>query len=504
MNAKNILAFEANVHRVLSTFCANPPRLLVHVGSFIRDISPFVYDLHYYFETNHNTDRQRALFALVSTTITVIVETMLDNYCEFCHYHTMKNTGPCNTLMGLLVIMSLLVAIVDDKWALAERWTVYCRPTDKKPLKIAASAETFPYLMRNGCIVSPVAVCGYTFSELTMAMQTLGLNWYKLEPVDEVETYIKGLLHRWCVISASPSKSMQAAQTNASVDVNKWLTDRLRTGIQLVRMLWPFHFFRVNEQIDPVAALFGGDQRLVNANIENLRAKILETVIELSKTRGVKSEIVTKLQRLLVLYGDPEQFVNTRGLERAQASVMIMTVRPEIFPEMTRFYKSALMTNMCKLMKEEDAEYYKKYTYMEHMFAVLMKTYTLNSLLASHELDFFKDFVAYEMDIPLFYREFRAKQEPLLLCFFSRMCVFFDKKVYMCTSVEMAIVVWAKLIMTKLSSRLKQRDMSVSLLSLIGMTQYKERTVETLTHVFTSGNANEISTFFTEGDILDE
>lgn len=504
MSATPIATFENTVYRVLSAFCTTPPRLLVHVGSFIRDFSPLVYDLHYYFETNLNTERQRALFGLVSTTINIMLETMLANYREFCQYHTMKCTGPSNTLMGLLILMSMLVAIVEDEWPTTTRWKTYCDPTEKKPMKIDVAADTFPYLLRSGVVITTTPVCKYSSTDMAKAMQALSLNWYKLEPNEVVETYIKGLLHRWCVIAASPSKTMQAIQADSSIDTNKWLTDRLRTGIQLIRMLWPFYFFRVNERTDPVATLFAGDQRLVAANIENLRAKILDVVMDLSKTRGVKSELVTKLQRVLVFYGDPEKFVNTRGLEGAQASVMIMTVRPEIFPEMTRFYKSALMPNMCKLMKEEDADYFAKYTYMEHMFAVLLKTYTINSFFATHELDFYKDFVSYEYEIPLYYHEFRSRQEPVLLNIASRMYVFFDKKVYPCASVEMAIVVWVRIVMTKLSSRLKQRDMSAALLSLVGMTQYRERTVETLTHVFTSGNANEVSTPFTTGELLDD
>jgi len=453
------------MQEVLQRFIDKPPQLASSIGIFIREIAPHLIVVNEALEDMDVVDRNHNLLHTICLSLPVILDVMITNFKQLMDYHSMNTTGPCNGVMGLFFIMSYLIVIIEDRVDVPLR----------KPWQIMTPAKNIGNLMQYKLVTSEKPIKSYTKDDLNKAMNVLAVYWYYLDhEIVGLEEYLLGLLHRLCLISTCVDDDIEVISTcrdkiprdakEIESTVFRIVTSRSRQVVTIARMLW---LLRLAAKMEKVPEK--GDEADKKC-IALIREYTMETVKVLSKTREAKSEIREVFPRLAQLHGDVEMFVNNRGMENARPASLIMSVRPESQQAISQMHQFVILELIAAKMKDEEPDYFDKFTRYEHIYALLLKTYVMNMALKDHNVDFFKDYIIYEMNLPFFYDRIANSREPVVIQLFSKLHVYFEGKLHVCSCIEMAIVTWLRIVLYRLHGRLNRQDLSNTLKHLLGIT----------------------------------
>ena len=457
---------------LITKFIEKPTKLVSEVGMFMKDITPYLMNLNEQLEDKKFLAQHPTLFDLMAKCLVYLLDMLLRQFKAFFDYHNMKSTGPLNCAMGVFMLMQNFVALMEDRV-----------DNKHKPWQMHTSAKDLPFLLANKLCVSDKLVKSYTHDEMTMALYVLGVKWVGIDwrGHAELEQYLLGLLHRLCMLCICVDKTIHDIATGADGatrdkreienEIYRINVLRSRACMQLFKMLYIVRFIA---SADKVMVPTDKDDEIWR-QVEHLRTYSIDLVKILTKTREAKAEIYAALPKIMILYGDVEMFVNKRGLENARPNSLLMTVRSEAQQAMTLMHQFVILESVQRNMHDEDEDHFKRFTRMEHSYMLIFKAYMINMAIKDTktekkvDIDFFKDFIIYEHDILHFYDRFSKHDEPVVLHIMGKMHVFFKGKLYMCNCIEMAVVIWARLILNNCGGRIGTSDVTKQMRNILGV-----------------------------------
>ena len=446
---------------LINNFITNTPKLVSGVGQFINDVAPLLIELNEKIDEPAYAEKRVPLMQKMVKSTFVMLDLMLSHFMEFSDYHSMSATGPWNGIMALFTTMAYFNGIVEDRVS-----------NKSKPWQMWASAKTLPFLIKNRVVISDDMIKSYTHEHMHMALHVLAVRWYRMEIAHpDLEKYLLALIHRQCILLVSEDKEIDTILKCADGvprddkerenDVFRMMTMRCRRCMQLIRMYYLVKF--------PSRFTVKTESRVRNPDsINRLRIYTSEMIKILSKSRDAKSELRTVFPKLILLHGDVEAFINARGMENARPVSLLMTVRPEAQQAIAQLDQFLILQKVADNMRDDDPLYFDKFTRYEHAYLITLKTYVINMVLKKHDIDFFRDYIVYELDIPYFCNEFTRKNEPVLIQLFGRIHVYFSNHIYMCNCIDAAIVTWIDIVLNELGGRLCRRDLTETLQHLLG------------------------------------
>ena len=457
---------------VIEKFMQKPTKLVSEIGLFIRDITPHLMSLNEQLDNPEFVRRHPTLLGLIAKCLEALMEIVLKQYKAYNDYHNMTSTGPLNCIMGVFMIMQYFAVLIEDRI-----------DNSLKPWQIRTSAKEMLYIVKSKMCISDKPIKSYNLDDMTMALYVASVRWYRLDWQchEEIERYLLGLFHRLCLLSVCVDEEINNIvsgkdgvirdEREIENEVHRINVIRSRSSMQLFRMLYLLRFIK---NIHKVIVPTDKDDE-VWRQVEHLRRYSADLIKILSKTREAKTEIYSVFPKLLQLHGDVENFINKRGLENARPNSLLMTVRPEAQQSMTLLHQFVILSNVQTMMNDDDPDHFNKYTRYECIYMLILKTYMINMALKDtktdkkSDIDFFRDFVVHEMDIPHFLDRIMSTHEPVVLQLFGKLHVYFDKKLYICHCVEMAVIMWARLILHDLGGRIGTSDISKPLKNLLGI-----------------------------------
>ena len=448
MNKKQ---FESKLSGLLVEFNMNPPMLPSAIGSFLLEIQNYFHDMNVYFE---DPSYDKDLFKTVAATVKTLLLIATQNFDNCSRYQNMEKTGPWSTIMGIFVVMSTLLVILEDK-------------EKTKPWQINYSATQLNYILVNECCVSERNIKSYTVGDMLVALRLLSVNWYRLYFHDELRTYLYGLLHRACILVGHPSYANvhdcdEFRDETPTPNLYMANTDLVRLfSMQLIRMLVIIEF--------PRGRTSTPESFMQQNYIQGIRDFVRKQADVLSKTREARTEINVLFPRLMVNHGDSELFVKMRGMEKARPASLLMTIRPETQQANSQMTQFVMIERIPQFMFDDDVDYFEKWTRSQHAYSLLLKTYVINMPFKQYGIDFFNDYVIFEIDIPVFLNKITKHPDPLIIQLFGRLNVVFLGKLYMCSCIEHAISLWATIILEKRSGILVRKNIARALYEILGL-----------------------------------
>ena len=450
----------------LTEFVKKPPLLPSGLGLFIKEITPYLLGTNEAFEDQEYLNNHRQLLQTICRALPVMLDLQLKTFKQNIENHNLESTI-CSGMMGLFFVMSYLVIIIEDRVESGKPWR----------LGVAADVIGNGTLIEHKLVSSAKPIKSYTRDDMSRALYVLAVYWYRLDSsVLGLEEYLNALFHRMCILSVSYDEDIEKITTGADGvardakeienTVMRLVTSRSRHVVQILRMLWLLRFQKNTCEIIEEDPLIQDENNIrCMARMREFGAK---TVKVLSRTREAKAEVREVFPRLAQLHGDVETFVNIRGMENARPVSLLMTVRPESQQAISQVHQFVLLERIQEKMNDEDPDYFDKFTRFEHIYAVLLKAYIVNMALKEHNINFYKDYVVYEMNLPFFADQIARCNEPVLVQLFSRLHVLFRGKIYKCACIEMAIVTWLRLVLHQLSGRLNKVDVTKAIKFLLG------------------------------------
>jgi hypothetical protein len=362
----------------------------------------------------------------------------------------------------LFVVMATLATMVQERVIAIKpdnrHWLIWHAGPD--------SAQDMKYVLRNELVVSTGPILRYTRAEVDKAQYVLATQWYLLEPHPDLLTYLHMLLRRACVLVATPDSDIM--DLHDEQEIEKQMIERTRIGMTLVRMLLLAEFASSRR---PAPALSGPYVRECEPAIASVRAYMDGQVKLLASTREAKSELAAVFPRFAVFHGDIEAFVKTRGMESARAASVLMSVRSETQQAIGKLHQFLLIENLLRRSNDEDPAYFNRITRYEHIYAILLQTYAFGVAFRGLRtpIDFLRDFVVLEHDLPIYLRKINLTKEPVLIMLFGRLHVYHNNVVIVCTSVAMALVVWLRVVLFTMKGMLMRNNVSAICRQLLGI-----------------------------------
>ena len=450
--------FESAVMRILAQVNESPPRLVSAVGKFLMEFEPLVLELNMYFEIA--TVVAIRMFNLVERTINTLLEISIRGFDDFSLYHNMHSESPWSTLMGVFTVMAELLVIIEDRWPLY-------RSHSTKPWQCVDSAHSFEYILSNNMCSSSRPIKSYTMHDMVVALKLLSTHWYRLEPNDQLHTYLYALLHRGCILVAHPGPdtvhnidSLRSPSVCASGGANGTYEANSHAirliSMQLVRMILLVEMTR-KRFVCVDAPAMGEDV----AGIRRFMRKHADT---LARTREAKAELTVLFSRLMISHGDSERFVQIRGIESARPMSVIMTVKPETQQSYMHLHQFLLLDRIIAVTADEEPGYFDRWTRAEHAYTVLLKIYLMNTALMQYGINFFNNFFVLELDLPVFANKImHNRREPLLIQLFGKVHVFHKNQIHRCTSIEHALAMWMRLVVRDHAGTIQRRNITRSI-----------------------------------------
>lgn len=477
-------AFEKVIISVLREYDTIPDKIFLSVGTYVSKLNKHIRSLHEYlisFNTSKPTPTAKVIYTMTTDIIQNMKNRMVRNFNAYCKYIRLRSDGPWSVVMVLFCLMSNLVVIVED--------VRDAFGSDKEPWRCEAPATDLPYILNGNMCVSRSCIKSYTVDELRAALYLIALHWHGLSAHVELTRYMNALLHRACMLVSHPSylKVMnntqlcsplqtvskgQAASTAISNDTQLYRVNYNGVrffSMQLIRMFVTIDIAHRLQIEDTVGTFYGNDAASAVTDITNIRTFIYDQVDVIADSNEMRSELTGSFSRLVVMHGDSETFINSRGLENARPQTVLMTVRPETQEAYSVLHQFLLYKKMAELTKEEEPDYFQRWTRAEHAYTVLLKLIMVNMPLKETGVDFFKDFVCYDIDLPHHINNIIEMREPKVIQLFGRMHVTFEGKLYMCTCIEQAIAVWMRVVISKLQGTLSRVRISDKLSMMLGI-----------------------------------
>lgn len=514
----NTAAFERLIVEVLKEYDTIPDRIFLSVGTYVLKLNKHIQSLHEYltsYTENTLTPTARDIYRMTTTMIQTIKKRMVLNFNVYCKYTRLRSDGPWSVIMLLFCLMSNLVVIVEDVRDVFG--------SDKEPWRRDISATTFPYILERGMCVCRSSIKSYTVEDLRAALYLVAFNWYGLAGHSDLTTYMHALLHRACMLISHPSyesvmnnKQMcsplqtvgESRTAAADVPKDKQLYRVNYNGVrffsmQLMRMFVTIDIADRLQVEDIVDVFYDSNANNAAADLASIRKFIYDQVDVIVDSNEMRSELTGSFSRLVVLHGDSETFINSRGLENARPQTVIMTVRPETQEAYSVLHQFLLYKKMAELTKEEEPDYFQRWTRAEHAYTVLLKLIMVNMPLKETGVDFFKDYVCYDIDLPHHINAIMETREPVVIQLFGQMHVTFEGKLYMCTCIEQAIAAWMRVVMSKLQGTLSRVRISDKLCLMLGILQEAQTP---LRNSFASNTPSAVSSKkyanVTDGDVV--
>lgn len=457
MNAEKVCS---DVTRKLRAVIEHPPRLPSHAGDVLSAFAGVFFEFNYALDTCTPDTRIIAVTATIEA-MQALVRAMCHNYEDFSKYKNRNAAGPWSTIMALFVVVANFAVIVEDRQPTPRLW------------QCSRTALDLAYIAENELCVTPTRpVKSYTVKDMTVALHLLGLRWYALTFHPALSTYIYGLFHRALILAAHPGPDtvfndpvyVQPVPDNAGLC--QLSTAGLRLfSMQLIRMLFlttlepittPAPRNITHPMLTPVAAAAG------------VRRFMVAQVAVLARTRDAKKELAARFPHLMLIHGDPEEFTRLRGMEKGRAQTVLMALRSHTQQAYAKLQQFLLLDKLIQLTSDDEPDHFDKWTRGQHAYMLLLKTYIMNMALTPLGIDFFKDYVVFELDLPHFINHFAHANEPLVIQLFGKLHVHYRKRIHICASVEHALALWCHIVLTHLGGILNNKHIAPALHAILG------------------------------------
>lgn len=443
-----------------------PPRVLRQVLTFIHEFSRDVSALHNHVEflcDSKDVTAQRDFAVRLWKIIQVLFRTMVFNLDQTVGGIPMKRESAWTPLMCLFKNIAVLVVL----------WNALCTSSmTKLPLAwdLDHAASDDVYLLDNGVVICEKKMKDYSVCDMVDALRLLNDNWHRLIPNPSVMTHLTRLFHRACFLVSCPGDQIIYDDDEYSVEIRHQTSNddngndggdssivsmkscnsrllRLLSG-QISRMmsiimfarecdsLWGHHFIESQEKANPSNFDFDGCAK-------RLRSVICNKAAFVAKFAEGRTFVSRCFYRLIVTFGDLEEFMDKQDMERPDPQAVMMTTKtPEAQQAWATLNQAMHLENVPVLMREEEPGYFDEFTYPMHIYNVVLKTYIIDLLLKETRFSIRDAHIIWQTDLPVTIPSLMGKKGPFFIHYMGAFDVFFNGALYRCKSVEEAIIIW--------------------------------------------------------------
>jgi hypothetical protein len=297
------------------------------------------------------------------------------------------------------------------------------------------------------------------------AISLLAAHWHELTPSTGLVEYLDRLLLRGALLVARPGgaavydmedlreeeKTFGRDAAEPTYSANTDLVRRLSGP--LIRMyaearfvcdipsLWAWRQMPDRQQM----------RRLVGA----VRRELQSNVSIVANMSDGKMAISSFFSRLIISFGDIEKFAERYDIEPPQPqSVMVTSKSPESQQAWSRLNQVIQLDNVIEAMHEEDADYFERYSFAQHVYCLVVKLYILDVIFRPHGVHIRQNYVVWEVDVPAQIAELVRDENPLFIHIFGRIHILYRKQLYRCRCIEEAIALWGYIVLIRMSGRL--------------------------------------------------
>jgi len=383
----------------------------------------------------------------------------------------------------------------------------------------AAHSKIMDFVLANGlCVVenatSQLSINKYSMKDIFYSIEILFIHWNRLAAGDIglLEQYILSLAHRGMFIMSTVGvESIYNMEKFKNLKTTKFVqTKNPLTGVvenlnvkvfganydfirfvagAPIRMLSIFRFFRltpignVNKLIMDYHSLteppdtFQVDDAtsICKLHEDRVRENLRNRTEDLVKIASLKSNLISLFDRCALFYGDVEAFVTLRNKEPLTPGNMVKILKP---PQAQQAWmKLSLCINIKHLAGMNEAEqttdvarpYHRRYTFAHHAHSQNVKISAVDSCIAHLKVSLRTQFCIMEQDfIQLRHILHEKHKNPYLVQFMGRMHVFYQNEIYLCNSIEQAILVWVIIVRMYQESKIDgSNDIEEGLVSIL-------------------------------------
>jgi len=400
-------------------------------------------------------------------TVAMLIVIYVSNLNMFlAHYHSLVGCimGSNNRLYSLTK---------DDLFSLS----FFDKPSDNRD----SHASILEFALDHGlCVTENPAtpISKYSMRDILFSIDILGVHWNRLATSDMqlLEQYILALAYRAMFIVSTVGidtvyniekfRALKNTKTVASKAGAELVTVQIFGAnydfIRFVagapfRMLAIFRFFRmtpagnVNKLIIEYHELTeAGETETSPIDLHEWRIRdgLRKRTEDLAKISSLKSNLISLFDRCALFYGDVEAFVTLRNKEPLTPGNMVKILKP---PQAQQAWmKLSLCINVKHLAGMYEAEkpldaarpYHRRYTFAHHAHSHNVKLSSADSCLAHLKVSVRTQFCVMEQDFVQMRHILDEKRNPYLVQFMGRMHVYFQGSIYICRSLEQALLVW--------------------------------------------------------------
>lgn len=464
----------------------NPPRLREQMANAIETVIKNINKLNILggtiledyerLDVADAQDRGRAratyFVTVIDNLLDVLVGCTLKNMAEHCVPFSMKDEMPWPATMAIFQVIGLLLVVGEDVRIILPN------PQHRHhKWKSRVSAMDNAYVAKMRLCVTDTPLDRYTMLDLDGTLWVISVNQHCIQPCDELEKFFFALLYRAAMISAQPgwgdnhnipelctqTDEVRPQDGRRQLIANSKFNRRM--GGTLFRLLFSARIFKIMRP--GIANPWGAPRRsIVDVALDyipNVRRYICFQADMVLRASAAKTEISQGLARVMLTFGDLERFIERRGVEMPRFQSVLMEVKTPMTQQYwARTGEFIRFDRVVACMREDDPggddEYFSRYTALHHAYALLTKTYLINTAFTEFDIDFFKDFIVWENELPHKLKEIEEVLFPVIIHVFGKMHVVYKARTFKCICVEHAISLWFIVIRTFMRSQLRDRN----------------------------------------------
>jgi hypothetical protein len=452
----------------VAQFCADatvflraPPRELDVLGARTLALYKAVPDVNVYVHALLRMDgaaEKDEFNALVRLMLALRDEMYLNSLCDTYHVFLklvpMEFEHPASGVM-LLYLCTASIAVVLD--------SLHTKTNGPADATWAVKGPPTRYVCESLlCAVANTPVCEYSTSQVLAATQLVAMRWYQLDPQPALLAYLLGLVHRGFVLVSKPgtehSHDDPAMRNPAALPgypqglwAGNWdLLRRLAGGLSRMVAITRFRLLTPKGDLGPAPPL----------SLDRINTALTKEVIKLEFIQSIRRELKNLCNTSGLWFGDLDVFVEQCNTDPPKPLDVIFNAKPQDIQQAWMYLNSATVLERLCNMREDAPCYHNVYTYMHHFYMQNMKLYAADMLTKERQVKLLADHCVAEQDFVGARATIAESPLPVLLQNFGKYHVFHRGELFVCGSVEQALLTWVLLVQQRHESLVDGSNMT--------------------------------------------
>jgi hypothetical protein len=441
----------------------NPPRQLESVA----DLYPIIKQIPLINQLLHTDKNPDACSTLAQLADALFLTTLADHYHIFLTLIPMELEHPSTGAMIICLLVGQIYVILTS--------LNHARAVDVSLFPTSLFASPWPsgdcprsIIAMGLCVENRVPIGKYTVSKLLKAIRAVSMNWTTLEPSTTLLWYLLMLARRGFVVMNQPGhlethnfepmrkEVVVGAETYYS---GNWdLLRRLSGG--LVRMIAALRFRLTVAPLDrPLPTKLQCDA---------LTKILVEEARKMEYMPTVRSESRALFNLSALEYGDMELYVENCNDDPAKPLDIIFTTKPPDIQQAWTQLNIAVIFHKLAELREDEPFFAQIYSPAYRFYSQNTKLLVVESFLKLNTINFLGDYTIPEQVFISEKLNILRADSPLLLQSMGKFHVLYKERLCSCASLEIAIIVWADIILSTMSEKLNGINISEQLNRMLG------------------------------------